>query len=112
MWLISRISINIPLTVFYFKNMKKLIVTCDCCLKEIEEKDCFSVDHYVHVSPSFNRMQGHCKIIDGKTHSISGRTEKKDFCLPCYNLLFNIFFKTIKDIQVAIPSMRLNSGRN
>lgn len=72
--------------------MRKLIITCDCCGKEIEENKVFSVEHYVHVSPSFNRMQEHVEVIEGRSYKISRRTEKKEFCLPCYNDLFSAFF--------------------
>jgi len=79
--------------------MRILTITCDCCGKEIQENELYSVEYYIHVSPSFNRMQGHVKVIEGKTYSVSGRTEKKDFCLPCYNMLFSRFFEAIKDYR-------------
>lgn len=79
--------------------MRKTTIKCDCCFKEIEENEVYPIEHYIHVSPSFNRMSGHVKIIDGVTHSISGRTEKREFCLPCYNELFLKFFEAIKNIQ-------------
>lgn len=80
--------------------MIKVTYTCDCCLKEIED-DRFSLDLLVHVKPEFNRLTGHCKVIDGKMLSISGRTEKMIFCLPCYNELFSNFFEKIKEIRAT-----------
>ena len=77
--------------------MRKLIITCDCCLKEVEEGAVYSVEHYTHVSPSFDWMEGLAKMVDGEMYSVSSRTEKKDFCLPCYNMLFRRFFEAIKD---------------
>lgn len=79
--------------------MRNLTITCDCCSKDIEENCVYSVEHYIHVSPSFNRMMGHAKIVDGEMHSMSGRTEKRDFCLPCYNMLFSRFFQAIKEFR-------------
>lgn len=88
--------------------MRKLIITCDCCGKEIEQDATYSIEHYIHVSPSFNRMNGHVKVIDGKSYSVSGRSEKKDFCLPCYNMLFEKLFECIKrcnqDSQHTAPT--------
>lgn len=83
----------------HIKKMRTLTITCDCCGREIEEKDVLKVEHYIHVSPTFNRMTGHGKMIDGQMHSISGRTETKDFCLPCYNYLFSRFFQVIKEFN-------------
>lgn len=79
--------------------MRKLTITCDCCRSEIEDNAVYSLEHYIHVSPSFNRLTGHSRNIDGKQYSISGRTEKKDFCLPCYNMLFDKFFSVIKEYR-------------
>lgn len=78
--------------------MIKTIITCDCCEKEIDDKS-FDLEHYLHVDPTFNRMNGHAKMINGDLHTISGRTVKKQFCLPCYNDLFDDFFKLIKEKQ-------------
>lgn len=77
--------------------MRKLTIKCDCCETEIEEKDVFSLEHYVHVSPSHNRMAGHSKMIDGYFHSISQRMVRADFCLKCYNILMGKFFDAIKE---------------
>ena len=79
--------------------MRKLTITCDCCRKEIEEDSAYPVEHYIHVSPSFNRMQGHAKMIDGDMYLISDRKEKKEFCLPCYNMIFSRFFEVIKEYR-------------
>lgn len=79
--------------------MQKLTITCDCCLKEIEENEVFKLEHYIHVSPSFNRLNGHMRMVEGKSYSVSGRMERKDFCLPCYNLLMDKFFGAIKEAR-------------
>ena len=39
--------------------MKKLTITCDCCGDEIQDDKVFTIEHRIHVSPSFNRMNGH-----------------------------------------------------
>lgn len=77
--------------------MKKTIITCDCCNTEIEEKDVFELDHYIHVNPDFDRLNGHVKVVDGNLHSTSQRKVRKDFCLPCYNSLMSTLFQQIKD---------------
>ena len=79
--------------------MRRLIINCDCCAKEIEEKDVFRLEHYIHVAPWYNRMQGHARLIDGKMYDFSGRTETRDFCLPCYNRLLYNLFEQIKIIR-------------
>ena len=82
--------------------MKTITITCDCCNTQLQENEVYNLEHYIHVSPSFNRFNGHGKVIDGRMHSISGRTEKKDFCLPCYNMLFDNFFQSIEKYQKSI----------
>ncbi len=77
--------------------MRKLTIKCDCCQSEIEEKDVFPLDIYVHVFPHFNRLAGHVKVINGRPYSTSGRTERRGFCLPCYNHLMEKFFCEIKE---------------
>jgi len=77
--------------------MRKLTIKCDCCQSEIEEKDVFPLDIYVHVFPHFNRLAGHVKVINGRPYSTSGRTERKEFCLPCYNYLMEKFFCEVKE---------------
>lgn len=79
--------------------MKKVTITCDCCFKEIEESEALQIEHYIHVDPSFNRMTGHGKVVEGKMYSASGRATKKDFCLPCYNMLFEKLFCAIKEYK-------------
>jgi len=79
--------------------MKKLIITCDCCMKEIEESEAFTFSHYVHVGNGYNKLSGHVKIIDGGSHRISQRIETKEFCLPCYNEVLSITFSKINEIQ-------------
>jgi len=81
--------------------MKKLTITCDCCGDEIQDDKVFTIEHRIHVSPSFNRMNGHCTVINGKTYSTSGRSEVKDFCLPCYNEIFFAMYKYIEGVQSA-----------
>lgn len=71
--------------------MRTLTIICDCCRKEIAEDKVFKIEHYIHVSPSFNRLQGHSEIIDGM--------EAKDFCLPCYNEIFSKVFEHIKNVR-------------
>lgn len=78
--------------------MRTLTITCDCCKKEIQEGSVYQVEHYIHVDPSFNRMQGHAKSIDGKMYSVSGHTVIKEFCLPCYNKLFSLFFDSMNHL--------------
>lgn len=56
----------------------------------------FPLDHYVHASPSHNRLAGHSKMIDGEFHSISQRMVRADFCLKCYNILMGGLFDAIK----------------
>lgn len=68
--------------------MRTLTITCDYCRREIEEKDVFRVEQYIHASPAFNRIAGHGKMIEAQIRSISVRTETKTFCPPCYNYLF------------------------
>lgn len=77
--------------------MKKITINCDCCFNEIQENEVFQIEHYIHVDPSFNRLSGHGRVIDGKMYSVSGRTTKRDFCLPCYNMLFEKLFVAIKE---------------
>lgn len=72
--------------------MRKLIITCEGCGAEIEEKDTFVLEYFIHVSPDFDRMRGHAKIIAGQHHSFSLRKTSSDFCLPCYNKGMSAFF--------------------
>jgi hypothetical protein len=103
-WLVEMGEIP-PLTKAEFKirenylKMRKLTILCDCCQKQLQEDEVYGVDLYVHVSPSFNRMQGHSKIIDGKMHPMSRRTEKKEFCLPCYNTIMYGLYAAIKEMN-------------
>lgn len=82
--------------------MKKTVITCDCCGEELTELNVYSADFYVHVLPGFNRMKGHAKSINGNLYSISGRKESRDFCIPCYNDLFSIFFAEFKKRQINL----------
>jgi len=79
--------------------MRTLKIICDCCQKEIEAESAFPLEHFMHVSPNFNRMKGHGKLIDGAMYATSGRKESRDFCLPCYNRLFAAFFDAMATIQ-------------
>jgi len=78
--------------------MKIVTITCDCCAKEITG-DVLNIEHKVHVSPHYNHLTGHSKLIDGEWYSFSGRTELMDLCLPCYNKIFSKVFEYIKEIR-------------
>ena len=79
--------------------MKKLIVTCDCCMKEIKESEAFTFSHYVHVSSGYNKLAGHVKVIEGEMYHVSQRIETKEFCLPCYNEILYAAFSRLNEIQ-------------
>ena len=79
--------------------MRQLIIKCDCCGVEIGEQDVCDLTHYIHVSPDYNRMQGHSKIVSGRMHCYSQRQEKKEFCLPCYNNLLYGLFDRVKEMR-------------
>lgn len=74
-------------------------VICDCCGVEVENRP-YSVEHFVHVGPNYNRSQGHSELIDNKLYSKSGRTETRDYCLPCYNELFKAFFDKEAELKL------------
>lgn len=58
---------------------------CDCCGKEIHGRS-FNFKYFVHIDTENRRiLEGHVQVIDGKDHSVSGREEGKELCLPCYN---------------------------
>lgn len=79
--------------------MRTLTIKCDCCTKEIQGYEVYPLEHYVHVSPLFNRVYGHAKVVDGKMYPMSGRKEKLEFCLPCYNMLMEKFFDSIANYK-------------
>lgn len=74
-------------------------IKCDCCLKELDQSEMFSLTHYIHVNSDYNALEGQIKRIDGNSWAISGRQVTKDFCLPCYNRLFYAFYEEVKEIQ-------------
>lgn len=79
--------------------MRKLTITCDCCGIDIEEDSVFKLEHYIHVSPTYNRMRGSEKTVGGKSYSVSQRMEKTEFCLPCYNILLASLFDKLLEIK-------------
>lgn len=79
--------------------MVKTIIICDCCQKDVSDGDFRSSEICVHVTPSFNFLDGLVKVIDGKTYSISSRTVSHQFCIPCYNELYQAFFDKVSEIK-------------
>lgn len=71
---------------------------CDCCQKEIIGYGGFTFKYLCHIAGE-NRMLGHVKMIEGKSHPISGREEHKDLCVPCYNKIMYQAYDTFKALR-------------
>ncbi len=69
---------------------------CDACGKE-ETRRLYRIEIFVHVK---KRELGEVQIIDGKAEPVSGRTEKTELCLPCYNKVVFPLWRSILDISV------------
>ncbi len=76
--------------------MRTITITCDCCGNPLKAEEVYKVEHYKHVSPATDFLNGHVKMVDGKIEKVSFGTVEKEFCLPCYNHLFNVFFEAMK----------------
>jgi hypothetical protein len=76
--------------------MRTLTITCDCCGNLIKDEQVYTVEHYEHVPATTDFTKGHVKMVNGKIEKVSFRTTSKEFCLPCYNYLFGVFFDAMK----------------
>lgn len=67
---------------------------CDCCSQEIKDRS-YDVKLLCHITTE-NPLTGHSKIVDGKSHPVSGREEIVMMCLPCYNEAMYFLWDKIK----------------
>ena len=71
---------------------------CDACGKE-EKKRLYPIEIFVHVKKG--DLSGHIQIVDGKLEPVSGRSEKTELCLTCYNKIAFPLWRSILDITVS-----------
>jgi hypothetical protein len=70
---------------------------CDACGKE-EPRRLYPIEIFVHVK---KRELGEVQIIDGKSEPVSGRSEKTELCLSCYNKVAYPLWRSILDISIS-----------
>jgi hypothetical protein len=70
---------------------------CDIC--EQQNDMLYAIDIYVHVKQT-NHLSGHAKVIDGEFHPISGRTERTECCLICYNKAMIPLWDRINELKL------------
>lgn len=70
---------------------------CDGCGKEIEDRS-YIVQIYRHIKNE-NILDGHCQIINGEFHPVSGMTDNVELCLICYNKVMYPLWESIKELK-------------
>jgi hypothetical protein len=69
---------------------------CDICLKE--DDDLVHIDILVHIKNK-NPLEGHVKMIDGNMVSFSGRSERTECCMVCYNKVMYPLWDSIQKLK-------------